>query len=86
MHKLIVEGNESEDDSVVAEDVVDNNDSVLLVNSKTANKINPGGIRKSLSIPSKGYSVPSSTKKNFNKSEIKINGKIYREVGKHVIY
>ena len=85
MHDLIVESNESEDDAVVTEDVVDYNDSNLLVNSTTADKRNPRDIRKLLSTLSKGNSSSSSTKKIVYKSEININGKIYLEVGNHVI-
>ena len=77
LHELIVESNESEDDAFVAEDEVDNNNSTLLVNSATVSKANPRDIMESLSIPSKGNSTPSSTKKIFNKSEINVNGKIY---------
>ena len=42
-----------EESSIVAENVIDNNKSTLLVNSKTASKLNPGDIRKLLSTPIK---------------------------------
>ena len=58
----------------------------MLFNSTTENKFYPADIRKLFSIPGKGNSAPSWTKKIVNKSEIKINSKIYQEVGKHVIY
>ena len=45
LNELIVERNESEDNIVVTEDVIDNNESISLVNSTTADKINPGDIR-----------------------------------------
>ena len=41
LHELLnelVESNESEDNTVVAENVIDKNESTLLVNSTTANK------------------------------------------------
>ena len=85
-HELIVEINESEEDDLFAKDASDNNDSTLLVNSATANEINPRDIRQLFSILIKGNSVSSSTKKIFSKSEININGKIYLEVGNHIIY
>ena len=60
----------------------------MLVNSKKASKINPGDIRKLLSIPTKNNPspYPSSAKNIARKTDMTINGKIYREVGKHVIY
>ena len=66
--------------------MIDNNDSTSLVNSTTENKINPGDIRKLMSTPSKVNPTPLSTKNIAYKSEININGKIYREVGNHIIY
>ena len=57
----------------------------MLVNSTTVNKLNPGDIIKLLYIADTGKYAPSSTEKILNKSEININGKIYREVQKHVI-
>ena len=66
LHKLIVESNESEYNAVDAEDAEENNDSTLFFNSKTANKVNPGDMRNSLSVPSKGNSTPSPTKKIVN--------------------
>ena len=54
LNELIVESNESEDASIVAENEIDNNEFALLVNSITASKLNPGDIRKSLSTPIKG--------------------------------
>ena len=86
LNKLIVENNESEDDAAVAEDMIDNNDSALLVNSRTTNKDNPRDTSELLPIPSKVNSTESSTKKIVNKSEIDVNGEIYREVGKNAIY
>ena len=74
-----------EDNGIVTKDVIDDNDSTLLVNSATGNKINPGDIRKLMSTPSKDNPSPSSTKKVSWKPETNINGKIYREVGKHII-
>ena len=46
LNESIVESNESEDDDIVSEDAIGNNDYDLLVNSTTANNINPGDIRK----------------------------------------
>ena len=86
LNEFIVEINKSEDHVVVTEDVIDNNDSTLLVNSTTENKINPGDIRELMSTPSKGNHSPSSTKKILCEPEININGKICREAGKHIIY
>ena len=63
LNELIVESNESEDNAVVTEDVIDNNDSTLLVNSTTINKINSRDIRKLISTHVKGNSTPSSTKR-----------------------
>ena len=42
--------------------MIDNNDSNLLVNSTTANKINPREIKTLMSTSSKGNPAPSSTK------------------------
>ena len=57
-----------EENDIVTEDVEENDDYNLLVNSTTSNKLNRGDTGKLLSIPSKGSSMPSSTKKIVNKS------------------
>ena len=77
LNELIVESNESQDASNVAKNVIDNNESTLLVNSTTAIKHNPGDIRKLLTIPIKGSPLlyPSSTKKIACKKESNDNGK-----------
>ena len=54
LNELIVESNELEDDSIIAEYVIGNNDYILLINSTTASKLNPGDIRTLLSTPIKG--------------------------------
>ena len=88
LHELIVESNQSEENAIVTEDAEDDYDSILLVNSETANNVNPEDISKLFSTPSMGTTTPLSTKKIVNKSEININGKIYKEVGCmwHVAY
>ena len=40
-NELIFESKESEENAVVTEDLIENNDSTVLVNSTIANKINP---------------------------------------------
>ena len=62
------------------------NDSTLLVNSATLSNINPRDIRKLMHTPAKGKSTSSLTKKATFKSEINVNGKTCREIGKHIIY
>ena len=54
LNKLIVESNEEGNDPVVTEDIPDNNESILLVNSTITNKLNPGDIMKLLCVPGKG--------------------------------
>ena len=78
LNELLVESNEAGNDAFIAEDVPGSNESTLLLNSTAANKLNPGNIKKDMSIPGKGKSAPSPTKNIANKSEITINGKIYR--------
>ena len=53
LNDLIAESNESQDASIVSENVIDNNESNVLVNSKTSRKLNPGRTRKLLSTPIK---------------------------------
>ena len=88
LSELIVESHELEDSPFASENVEDNKESTLLVNSTTASKLNPGDIRKLLSTPAKSSQSPSSSsaKKVACKTDITINSKVYREVGKHVIY
>ena len=65
MNKLIDESNELEENSIVVENMIDENESTLLVNSTTANKFNPGDTRNLFSTPIDviPYSPSSSTKK-----------------------
>lgn len=88
LSELIFEIHELEDSSFASENVVDDKESTLLVNLTTTSKLNPGDIRKLLSSPAKSsqFPSPSSAKKVACKTDITINGKVYREVGKHVIY
>ena len=65
LNELIVESNESEDASIVAENEIDNNESTFLVNSRIASKLNPGDMRKLLSTPIKGNPPSSSSVKNI---------------------
>ena len=58
LNELIVESNGAVNDAFITEDVPDNNESALLVNSTTANKLNPRDIKKILSISGKGQSAP----------------------------
>ena len=60
----------------------------MLVNSKTSSELNPGGIINLLSTPIKGNQPPSpsSLKKIACKTDLNINGKIYREIGNHIVY
>ena len=59
LHESIVESNESEDNSIVAEDSEDNDDSNLLVNYSIANKVNHGHTMKLLFVPSERKYTPS---------------------------
>ena len=46
LNDLILESNEYEDNDVVTEEKIGNDDHTSLVNSTTADNINPGDIRK----------------------------------------
>ena len=74
--------NEHEDADKGIEDLVEVNESesTLLVNSTSANNINPGDIIKLMSAPEKGKPSPKISQKFAFKSEVSINGKAYREV------
>ena len=62
LHKLLneslVESNDSENNDDVAEEVDVSNDSTLLFNTTNASNINSGDIRKLISPPTKGKSIP----------------------------
>ena len=65
---------------------INGDESTLLVNSTSANNINPGDIRKLMSTPKQVKPIPTIAKKVSLKSELNINGKTYLEAGKYVIY
>ena len=61
------------------------NDSTMLVNSTTASKVNPGDIRKLISVSDKDEPSPLPTKA-AHKSGIVVDEKTHREVNKTITY
>ena len=85
---LLVDNDSFEDSDADIKDIIEANgsESTLLVNSTSANDINPVDIRKLMSTSNKGKTSPTISKKVAFKSELRINGKPYREVGKYFVY
>ena len=85
--ELILETSLSETNEVDNDENELNVEPTLLVNSTSANSINPGDIPKPMSAPVKDK-ASSSEKENrtaFSR-EVTMNSKTYREVGQHVIF
>ena len=80
--ELISENSLSEKNEVDVPTDEPGSKSILLVSSSSVNAINPGNIRKLMSIPGKIKSIPNKKQTDFS-NDITINGKTYRECIQH---
>ena len=83
--ELISESSLSEQNEADAPKDDPDSESTLLVNSASSNGINPGEIRKLMSITDKGKATSNKNQEAFI-NEVTMNGKTYRECIQHVIY
>ena len=83
--EYLSESNEGDGDPGNNEDVQQDNESAMLVDSASAKAINPGDIRKLMSTSNNNANNQSKTK-TVSKSEIVIDGETYRKVNACATY
>ena len=85
LSELISETSLSDDNETAIPEGDQDPESTLLVNSTSANAINPGDLRKLMSEPGKNKGAVVKKQTAFD-NEVTINGKTYRKCSQHVIY